>query len=82
MTKCNGLPEQYLSWHTKAEALARTLVEFGCDGVEVLFPAGHTCPERTPALPKDIGTMWRAVPGGTGAGTVWETRLRSVCLGR
>ena len=26
------------------------------------LPAGHTCPERTPALPKDIGTMWRAVP--------------------
>jgi len=32
------------------------------------LPAGHTCPERTPALPKDIGTMWRAVPGGTGPG--------------
>ena len=27
---------------------------------------------RTPALPKDTGTMWRAVPGGTWAGTVWR----------
>jgi len=36
----------------------------GRDGL----PVGHTCPERTPALPKDIGTMWRAVPGGTGPG--------------
>ena len=25
-------------------------------------------PHRTPALPKDIGTMWRAVPGGAGSG--------------
>ena len=36
----------------------------GRDGL----PEGHTCPERTPALPKDIGTMWPAAPGGTGPG--------------
>jgi len=24
---------------------------------------------RTPALPKDTGTMWRAVPGGAGSST-------------
>jgi hypothetical protein len=38
----------------------------GCSPAPHPGPAGHTCPERTPALPKDIGTMWRAVPGGAG----------------
>ena len=52
------------------------------------LPAGHTCPERTPALAGGArgywaGTVWRAVPGGAGSSTGSAgVRRVAACLAR
>jgi hypothetical protein len=35
------MTETYFGWGEEAKALAGAVVEFGGDGVQVVFPAGH-----------------------------------------